>query len=95
MEVAGNTDRHDVDHRTADDLIHLVANREHAKEHRHEQTDEDTSGDAQEQVLCVKGNHETEERRGQHHAFNADVDDAAALAKDTAQSAQGQGGSQA
>ena len=95
-QVRRQTRGQDDQHRTGDDLIHAIADRECAVQQAHQaanhqrcQNTDRQAGVERPAIGRYLGN-EGGEGAGQHHPLDADIDDAGALAQDAAHRAQGQ-----
>ena len=81
-QVRGKAGCQDDHHRAGDDLIHLEAGGEGGVEQSHDpshsQGNDDAKEKAEQQRPIVGGDfgHERRKGPGQHHAFDADIDDA-------------------
>jgi len=95
VQIASHTNGQDVDHRAADDLVYLVADRQDAMQQSHQQTDDQAGKDAGEHVVHVQGKDEGEECRRQHHPFDGNVYHTTALAEDAGERPKRQGCGQA
>ncbi len=91
---AGSQNDHD---RAGDNLVHLETGRQgymqQAHEPAHRQGDQDAKEKAEQQWPVVGRDlgHKTGKGAGQHHAFDADVDDARSFPQNAAECAEDQG----
>src|SRR5215831_3045192 len=88
-QKASDAHRKDVEHRTANDLIDAAMYRQDGMHGGHDAPHQDCHGQAYPGIGRIERRDKAETGRGEHHAFNADVDHAAALAEQTCQSSQG------
>ena len=90
-QIGRRARRQDDDDGAGDDLVHAIADRQGGVQQAHQRADRQRDRHAEEQarqqrpVIGRHFGHERGESARQHHAFDADVDDAGALAQDAAQ----------
>ena len=87
-EVAGDSEREEVDRRAADDLVGPQVNREVGVDQRERSTGGHPDEQAHDPAAALVGAPDAPERTHQHHPLEADVDDPAALGEHPADRAE-------
>src|SRR5919199_1438275 len=90
IQVARQSNREDVHHGAADDLVDAEGDRQHRVQKRHQCATGNGCHQGECQVVAVHTGHEPSEGGRQHHALDADVDHARTLGRDAGERPQRQ-----